>query len=94
MGREKARQARVLIKSEMQVVFRGWHPQADEQHYVAQPHSPALGIAPCPHRAGCPHQLVFDPQGSRSAGVSAKGQVLSVQLNGEERRGWRELLRA
>lgn len=93
-GREKARQARVLIESEMQVVFRGWHLQADEQRYLAQPHSPARGIALCPRRAGCPHWLVFDPESSHSTGVSAKGQVLLVQLDGEEKRGWCEPLQA
>lgn len=86
IGREKARQASVLIESEVQAVFRRWHHQAEEQRYSVQPHSPAWGIAPCPSGAGCPRRLVFYPGRSHSACALAKGQVLSVQL-GEEQKG-------
>lgn len=87
VGREKARQASVLMESEVQVVFRRGHPQAEEQRYPVQPHSPARGIAPCPSGAGCPRWLAFYLGRSRSTGASAKGQVLSVQLDEEQKGG-------
>lgn len=77
----------MLIKSEVQVVFRRWHPQAEEQRYPVQPHSPARGIAPCLSGAGCSRRLAFYLGRSHSAGASAKGQVLSVQLDEEQKGG-------
>lgn len=75
------------MESEVQVVFRRGHPQAEEQRYPVQPRSPARGIAPCPSGAGCPRRLAFYPGTAHSTGASAKGQVLSVQLDEEQKGG-------
>lgn len=69
------------IESEVQVVFRRWHPQAGEQPYPVQPCSPAQGIAPC--LTG----LAFFPGRPHSAGMSSEGPVLSLQLDEEQKGG-------
>lgn len=69
------------------VVFRRWRPQAKEHPYLVHPHPPARRIAPCPSGAGCPRRLAFYPGRSHGARASAKGQVLSGQLDEEQKGG-------